>query len=127
VDLLQATIAEPARDLGHLSPRHPVAVHSGAWSKDRRRAVLLHELAHVKRADCLTQTLAGIVTALYWFNPLVWIAARRMSVEREHACDDFVLNHGWKGSDYASHLLDIARASSPSGLWRHRHGASLAA
>jgi bla regulator protein blaR1 len=78
------------------------------WSLDRRRMVLLHELAHVKRWDCLTQTIAGIASALHWFNPLVWLAARRMCVERERACDDLVLSGGWKPSVYATHLVDIA-------------------
>ena len=79
------------------------------WPTQRRRVVLLHELAHVKRWDCLTQTVARIVRALYWINPLVWLAARRMCVERERACDDLVLNGGCKASDYASQLVEIAR------------------
>jgi beta-lactamase regulating signal transducer with metallopeptidase domain len=40
-----------------------------AWAEDRRRAVLFHELAHVARYDCLTQTLALVACAMYWFHP----------------------------------------------------------
>ncbi|HLM61729.1 MAG TPA: M56 family metallopeptidase, partial [Pyrinomonadaceae bacterium] len=79
------------------------------WSEERKRIVLLHELAHVARRDCLTQMLAQMACAFYWFNPLVWIAARRLRVEREQACDDRVLSLGTKPSEYAHHLLEIAR------------------
>ena len=78
------------------------------WPEERRRVVLLHELAHVKRRDYLTQVMAQLVCALYWFNPLVWLAARQMCVEREGACDDLVLAGGCKASEYAGHLVEIA-------------------
>ena len=52
--------------------RRPVIVIpsiADLWDEDRRRAVLLHELAHVVRFDCLTQTLAEVAVALYWPHP----------------------------------------------------------
>lgn len=79
------------------------------WALEQRREVLLHELAHVRRRDCLTQFVAQLACALYWFNPIVWMTARRMRTERERACDDRVLVAGVKPSSYASHLLDFAR------------------
>jgi hypothetical protein len=64
----------------------------------------------VKRLDWLTQLVARLACALYWWNPLAWIAARRLREERELACDDLVLAHGTVPSSYAGDLLEIARA-----------------
>ncbi len=80
-----------------------------AWSPDRRRAVLLHELAHVARYDCLTQMAAAVACAVYWIHPGVWWVARRLRVERELACDDRVLTAGTHPREYAGHLLELAR------------------
>jgi beta-lactamase regulating signal transducer with metallopeptidase domain len=85
-----------------------------SWSSERRQAVLLHELAHIRRRDCGVQLLAQAACALYWFNPLVWIAAAHLRRERERACDDEVLRLGAQPSSYALHLLDIARHLHPT-------------
>ncbi|MEX2140545.1 MAG: M56 family metallopeptidase [Pirellulales bacterium] len=79
------------------------------WSAERRQIVLLHELAHVKRCDVPLQLIARLAAAIYWFHPLVWWALRRMRLEREHACDDCVLQAGQEAPDYATQLLEIAR------------------
>ena len=94
--------------------RHHVVLPADAehWSNERREVVLLHELAHIRRGDCLAHLLSGCAAALYWPHPLVWIARRRQVAERELACDDIVLISGARGADYAWHLLEIARASA---------------
>ena len=85
------------------------------WEPERQRAVLLHELAHIQRQDWLMQTMAQIACAVYWFNPLLWFAARRMRTEMEGACDDHVLNAGYQSTDYAQHLVDIVRNIKKAG------------
>jgi beta-lactamase regulating signal transducer with metallopeptidase domain len=82
------------------------------WPEERLRMVLRHELAHVQRWDCLTQEIAQVACAFYWFNPLTWLAAHRMRGEREKACDDLVLNTGERAVTYANHLVAIARQFS---------------
>lgn len=88
-----------------------------SWSEDRRRAVLLHEMGHVARFDCLAQVTATLACALYWIHPGVWWAARRLRVEQELACDDLVLSKGTDARNYAGHLLHLAyalRSHAPS-------------
>ena len=77
------------------------------WPADRCRAVLLHELAHIRRWDCLTHWIAQVACVVYWFHPLVWAAARQLKIEREKTCDDLVLNSGVPASQYAEHLLHV--------------------
>src|SRR5215472_15923188 len=90
-----------------LTPTIVLPQSAESWSDDRRRAVLFHELAHVKRHDLLGHTLGRLACALYWFHPLVWTAAKRLRAESERACDDLVLTCGARPSDYAQHLLDM--------------------
>lgn len=85
-----------------------------SWTAERRRHVLVHELAHVRRLDALTQLAGQCVLALFWFDPLVWYAVHRMRVERERACDDTVLRRGAAPSRYASDLLEMVRALDTS-------------
>ena len=94
---------------GLLRARVLLPADSDAWSRDRVRAVLAHELAHVARRDCLTQTIAQIASALYWFSPLHRYAERMMAVERERACDEFVLRTGLSARSYARALVEAER------------------
>jgi protocatechuate 3,4-dioxygenase beta subunit len=94
---------------GSIRPVILLPAEAETWPIARCRDVLLHELAHVQRYDCLTQAIAQVACAAFWFNPLAWFAAARMRIERERACDDRVLGTGSRPSDYAVHLLAMVR------------------
>ena len=92
---------------------------SSEWSQDHRDVVLRHEMAHIARGDSITQMIGTVVCAIYWFHPLVWVAARGMRAEQERACDDQVLSSGTSPVVYAGHLLEVARSArslGPQGL-----------
>ena len=105
--LLASSRVEMPFACGILHPTIVLPASAEEWNDSRRRAVLFHELAHVKRRDLAGHTLGRITCAFYWFHPLVWTAARRLRAESERACDDLVLSCGARASDYADHLLDI--------------------
>lgn len=84
---------------------------SDAWTPSQRRAVLLHEAAHISRGDLAMNLLSYLVRALYWINPMAWIAARRLRVEGEKACDDLVIANGARPSEYADHLLRVVQST----------------
>ncbi len=93
---------------GTVRPTVVIPADADRWTTGRRRAVLLHELAHVARYDCFTQMLAATACAFYWIHPMVWWLARRLRVERELACDDCVLMAGTQAREYAEDLLELA-------------------
>jgi beta-lactamase regulating signal transducer with metallopeptidase domain len=91
---------------------------AASWDIDRIRIVLSHELAHVRRRDWLVQMAADLLRAVYWFDPLLWLACGRLRRESEQAVDDAVLRRGVGASEYATALVDIARdLARADGLW----------
>ena len=84
-------------------------------------AIIAHELAHVARMDWVKLLLARVATALFWFNPLVWMLAREAHQLREEAADDSVLAADIVDTDYAQLLVGVARHECP-GLLLGAHG-----
>jgi beta-lactamase regulating signal transducer with metallopeptidase domain len=87
------------------------------WSHERRLAVLLHELAHVRRHDCAVWMVAQVAVALFWFHPGVWWAAARLLAARELACDERVVRAGVQRADYAECLMRVADRARAHGAW----------
>lgn len=109
VRLLRHDAAHVPMTWGLVRPVILLPAGAEGWNAERRTVVLAHELAHVRRWDAATQWVAHLATAVFWFHPLVWMAAHRLRMEREHACDDAVLELGTVPAAYAEHLLTIVR------------------
>ena len=93
---------------------HPAVVvpaEAENWGEGDLTRAMIHELEHVRRHDWLTQCLARVVCAAYWFHPLVWIAWRRLVLEAERSCDDAVLARS-EPTAYADQLVGLARRLS---------------
>ena len=119
VTLLESDEAAMPMTWGVISPVLLLPAGTTEWPEWKCRNILLHELAHIERFDCLTQLVARFACAIYWFNPLAWTAAGRMQAEREMACDDRVIRTGSRPSEYAGQLLDVARSLRPARATTH--------
>lgn len=109
VALKQTALATTLGTWGWRRPAVLLPAGCERWTDDRIRIVLGHELAHIGRADWAIQMAADVVRAVFWYNPLFWLACARLRRESEAACDNAVLEAGVPASEYASHLLEIAR------------------
>jgi HEAT repeat protein len=114
VRLLSSRHAKIPFGCGIFSPVVVLPSDAEGWSEERRQAVLLHELAHFSRGDMTAHLLSQVACAVHWFNPLVWLGARRLRSESERACDDLVLRAGTAPSEYAGHLIEIVRTAGRS-------------
>ncbi len=110
VRLLESTEIDTPLTGGWRRPAVLVPAGAAAWSDERRRLVVQHELVHVQRADGLRHLAWRLVAALYWFHPLVRLAERQARLAGEQACDETVVRLGARPSTYARHLLEIAES-----------------
>jgi len=97
---------------GLFRPKVLLPKSSEDWPVSHIEAVLTHEIAHIRRCDSLWQGIAFFVCAVHWFNPLVWLAAKALRAEAEHAADESVLDAGVSPVEYASTLVTLAAAAS---------------
>lgn len=109
VVVLRTDVPDLLATWGALRPRVLLPSSAREWPDDRVRVVLCHELAHIRRHDWVVQIAAEALLTLAWFNPLMWLACRRLRRESEQACDDAVLAREVPAHEYAAHLLELAR------------------
>lgn len=80
-------------------------------SDEELESLLRHECAHVARRDNAIARIESLVTALFWFHPLIWIAQRIAAVERERACDEAVASDADERKTYLAALYKFCHAS----------------
>jgi beta-lactamase regulating signal transducer with metallopeptidase domain len=108
VTLLESAEIDIPIATGILHPTILLPASANEWDDDELRVVLLHELAHVRRADILARAAAMVACGLHWFNPVVWMLSALATRDAEHAADDLVLRAGVRPSSYADTLLNLA-------------------
>lgn len=88
-----------------------------SWtSREERTAILRHEFAHVKRRDHMVSRFQSALRSLLFFHPLLRYADHQLSLEREIACDDRVLDLGAEPKAYAEAILKAAERSFLTGV-----------
>lgn len=85
-------------------------------TEDQLEAILLHELAHIKRFDYLHNIIQAIVETVLFFNPFVWLMSSITRREREHCCDDVVLSCSARPITYATALTNLGYDVPVQGL-----------
>ncbi len=83
-------------------------------SAEQTEAILIHELAHIKRNDYLLNILLATIRSFLFFNPAIWLMEREISKYRELCCDDLVLEQTQNNLTYAHALLLIEQYRNQS-------------
>jgi GWxTD domain-containing protein len=108
VQLLESCLAEAPMVLGHFRPvvLMPVGVLAGL-TPGQIEAILLHELAHIRRCDYLVNAFQRVLDGLFFYHPAVWWISRVIRAEREDCCDDFVVRASGNAREYAQALAAL--------------------
>src|SRR5437867_8414411 len=110
---IELKISESTLEPGILGIFRPVLLLptgiSNRLSDAQLKAIITHELCHVRRRDNLAATLHMLVEAVFWFHPLVWWIGARLVDERERACDEAVLSLGSEPHEYAQGILNVCK------------------
>jgi beta-lactamase regulating signal transducer with metallopeptidase domain len=108
VHVVESLLADAPAVAGWLRPVIvlPVAALT-ALTPAQVEAILAHELAHVRRHDYIVNLLQTMVETLFFYHPCVWWMSARVRTEREHCCDEVVLQVCGDAVGYAEALTEI--------------------
>jgi len=108
VVLLESSLAEAPVVIGLLRP--VILVPAGLLTglpADQIEAILLHELAHIRRRDYLVNLMQTVVESLLFYHPAVWWVSGLIRAERENCCDDMVVATDGDAHRYAAALVAL--------------------
>lgn len=113
--LIESHLIDSPLTLGHFKPviLLPMGLLSGL-SGEQVEAILMHELAHIRRHDYLINLLVSLVEVLFFYHPGIWWMGRELRQAREHCCDDLAVAICGNAMQYAHTLAELAEATVPS-------------
>jgi bla regulator protein blaR1 len=113
VSMFQSGIAKVPLTLGYFKPMILVPVGLlGAIPQDQVEAIILHELAHIRRKDYLVNILQSVVEIIFFFNPAVSWLSSLIRNERENCCDDLAVGKASSKLDYVKALISFEEFQS---------------
>jgi bla regulator protein BlaR1 len=113
IQLLESGLAKAPMVIGHLKPMILIPIGLlAALSADEVEAILMHELAHIRRRDYLVNLLQSLVEVVLFFNPAVMWVSQLIKTEREHCCDDMALAQNTGKAQYIRALVSCQEYQS---------------
>ncbi len=117
VNLYLSEFAKSPLTIGYIKPIILLPLASiNQLTTEQLEAVLLHELAHIKRADYLINILVSLAEIILFFNPFTRLLSKTIRKERENCCDDWVLHYKYDATMYAEALLRLAYLQKTAGF-----------
>lgn len=117
IQIYLSKIAKSPMTIGFLKPVILLPIASvNHLTQEQLEAVILHELAHIQRADYLLNLLQSFAELILFFNPFAHILSKNIHLEREKSCDDWVMQYPYQPALYANALLKIARLQQTPAL-----------
>jgi beta-lactamase regulating signal transducer with metallopeptidase domain len=113
ISLLESTVIKIPTVIGWLRPAIllPTSALTGL-SADQIKAIIAHELAHIRRYDFLINLLQTVIETLLFYHPAVWWVSKRVRAERENCCDDVAVSVCGDALNYARALTKLEQLRS---------------